>query len=306
MRDTYHVNFSARSRGKKRLDEDDVQYEKFFESHEDWDISDDTDGRPDGDRWSTWDTSPPTERGPLPYPEWLVTDLGAVDTEMGILKTGKEGDVFLVRRWVPDTDRSVVMAAKRYRSSDHKMFTRDTGYTEGRRVKESRTMRAIQNKTSFGKEVLAGQWAIAEFNALKTCYQWGLPVPYPVQITGTEILMEFIGEPDGTGAPRLANARLEGDDLTDVWEQLVEALVTLAQKGYAHGDLSPYNTLVKDGQLYIIDLPQIVDVVANPRGGEFLERDAKNVGTWFTQKGLRNASVAPEDLGALLRREAGR
>src|SRR4051794_22941439 len=56
-----------------------------------------------GDRWSTWDQSQPLERGPEPYPDWLVTELGAVDFELGVLKTGKEADVFLLRREVPDT-----------------------------------------------------------------------------------------------------------------------------------------------------------------------------------------------------------
>src|SRR6516165_4994322 len=62
------------------------------------DAHDDTDGLPEGDRWSTWDQSTPTERGPRPHPKWLVTDLAAVDTELGVLKTGKEADVYLLRR----------------------------------------------------------------------------------------------------------------------------------------------------------------------------------------------------------------
>ena len=32
----------------------------------------------------------------------------------------------------------------------------------------------------------------------------GARVPYPVQIIGSELMMEFIGDPDGTAAPRLA------------------------------------------------------------------------------------------------------
>src|ERR1700759_5798030 len=62
---------------------------------------DETDGLPEGDRWSTWDQPDPLERGPEPYPDWLGTQLAAVDTELGILKTGKEADVFLVRRGGP-------------------------------------------------------------------------------------------------------------------------------------------------------------------------------------------------------------
>ncbi|MDT7594237.1 MAG: kinase 1, partial [Pseudonocardiales bacterium] len=32
----------------------------------------------------------------------------------------------------------------------------------------------------------------------------GAPVPYPAQRAGTEVMLEFLGEPDGTAAPRLA------------------------------------------------------------------------------------------------------
>lgn len=55
----------------------------------------------------------------------------------------------------------------------------------------------------------------------------------------------------------------------------------------AHGDLSPYNTLVHEGGLVLLDLPQIVDVVANPQGADFIARDVRNVAGWFTQRGLR-------------------
>jgi RIO kinase 1 len=266
--------------------------------------SDATDGLPEGDRWSTWDQSTPTERGPKPHPTWLVTDLAAVDYELGVLKTGKEADVFLVRRGVPETDRSCLLAAKRYRDATHRQFHRELGYLEGRRVRESRVNRAVAKRSGFGREAIAGQWANAEFNALVQLYNVGVPVPYPVQILGTEVLLEFIGDADGTGAPRLAETRPEPPELASLWSQLVEAMTTLASVGFAHGDLSPYNLLVHHGRLVIIDLPQVVDVVANPRGGWYLTRDAENAGRWFTARGLTGVRPEPADLPGLLRREA--
>jgi RIO kinase 1 len=62
--------------------------------------------------------------------------------------------------------------------------------------------------------------------------------------------------------------------------------------------------LVHHGRLIMIDLPQVVDVIANPRGAWFLDRDAANIGRWFTQHGLAGVPVTPEDLPALLREEA--
>lgn len=281
-----------RTRGKYALDADDLEW---LESNPETD-----DGPPEGDRWSTWDQSTPTEKGPKPYPGWLVTELAAVDHEHGVLKTGKEADVHLISRGVPGTDRVCLLAAKRYRASEHRLFHRDAGYMEGRRTRESRMNRAMANRTAFGRQVIAGQWAAAEFTALCRLWSLGVPVPYPVQIVGTEILQQFIGTPDGYAAPRLAQV---SDGLDDLWEQLVAAMVTLARDGLAHGDLSPYNLLVHDGRLVIIDLPQIVDVIAHPAGPSFLDRDAHNVATWFAAKGVTSAD--PDSLAALLRREAG-
>ena len=268
------------------------------------DANDAIDGLPEGDRWSTWDQPDAGERGPEPYPDWLVTELAAVDTELGILKTGKEADVFLLRRGVPQTGPSCLLAAKRYRDAGHRMFHRDSGYVEGRRVRESRTNRAMAGRTAFGREALAGQWAGAEFAALVQLFLAGVPVPYPVSVIGTEVLLEFIGEPDGTGAPRLAELRPAGALLVSLWDQLVEAVVTLARHGLAHGDLSAYNLLVQGGRLVMIDLPQVVDVIANPQGARYLERDADNVAAWFTARGLTGVDPRPEELGALLRYEA--
>jgi RIO kinase 1 len=129
-----------------------------------------------------------------------------------------------------------------------------------------------------------------------------VPVPYPVQILGTEILLEFIGDADGTGAPRLAETRPGPAELASLWNQLVEATATLASAGFAHGDLSPYNLLVHHGRLVMIDLPQVVDVISHPDGRSFLDRDAKNVATWFAKAGHPDAD--PEMLARLLAEEA--
>ncbi|MBA3523330.1 MAG: kinase [Geodermatophilaceae bacterium] len=264
------------------------------------DVSADVSGLPDGSRWSTWDDIG-ISHGPTPHPEWVVTALGAIDHELGVLKTGKEADVFLVDRAVPDTDIGVLMAAKRYRSNEHRMFHRDAGYVEGRRVRESRMNRAMAKRTSFGRDLLAGQWAVAEFEVLSAMYSAGAPVPYPVQIDGTELLLEFIGDPDGTAAPRLAQMRAETADLHDLYRQCIDAMCLLAASGLAHGDLSAYNLLVHQGRLVVIDVPQAINIVANPRGPEFLRRDAENVCRWFCSHGV---PADAEDLTALLLDEA--
>ncbi len=235
-------------------------------------------------RWSTWLDVEPLCRGPEPRPDWVVTDRAAVDTELGVLKTGKEAEVFLLERGV-DGGSSVVMAAKRYRSTDHRNFHRNAAYTEGRRGRDSREARAAAKGSTFGRVVAAGQWANAEWESLKRLWTLGLPVPYPVQIDGTELLMEWI-HVGGETAPRLAQTRPGPTLLAAYFDQLREAMATMAQHGLVHGDLSAYNLLAAGERLVVIDLPQVVDLVGNPQGTDFLLRDCANVCRWFRGRGM--------------------
>ncbi|PRB04234.1 MULTISPECIES: serine protein kinase RIO [unclassified Microbacterium] len=239
----------------------------------------------DGQRWTTWPTTIPTQRGPLPWPSWIVTDAGALDTELGILKTGKEADVFLLERAVPDDpDQRTLLAAKRYRGEETRSFHRSAMYTEGRGVQNTRDARALAKKSSHGREVAASAWSIAEFDALCRMHELGAPVPYPVQVNGTEILMEFIGDESGTAAPRLAQVRSSREELAGFYTQIVEIMRVFAVAGFAHGDLSAYNLLVHEGRVRVIDLPQIVDIIANPQGLDLLHRDCVNICDWFARR----------------------
>lgn len=244
----------------------------------------------DGQRWSTWPAITPSERGPRPHPAWVVTSAGAFDTELGIVKTGKEADVYLIERAVPDADahaigERVVLAAKRYRGPETSDFHRSSRYTEGRGMRNTRDARAISRGSSYGRSVAASRWAYAEFEALCTLYTRGLPVPYPVQVNGSELLMEFIGDGQ-TAAPRLAQQRGTASEMLDLFEQVFEILRGFARAGAAHGDLSPYNLLVHHGRVVVIDLPQLVEVISNPDGMDLLYRDCVNVCTWFARQGL--------------------
>jgi RIO kinase 1 len=123
-------------------------------------------------------------------------------------------------------------------------------------------------------------------------------------LLGTEVLLEFVGDAEeGEAAPRLAQTRPSGRLLADLWRQLVDSLVVLARSGLAHGDLSAYNLLVAGDRLVMIDLPQVVDVVANPQGREFLARDVAVVARWFTSRGL--PGLDPDALIRTLLAEAG-
>jgi RIO kinase 1 len=60
--------------------------------------------------------------------------------------------------------------------------------------------------------------------------------------------------------------------------------------------------LVHEGQLVLIDLPQVVDVVINPQGAQFLARDVTVMAKWFAARGLEHD---PSPLVDDLLRDAG-
>lgn len=252
----------------------------------------DTDHADDESPYSSYDVA---AHGPRPGPDWVITSLSARDTRLGVLKTGKEADVGLLERAVPGGP-GCLLAVKTFRSAEHRLFHRDATYQEGRRVRRSRETRAMAARTGFGRELLAGKWATAEFTALGRLWSAGARVPYPVQLIGSELMMEFIGDPDGTAAPRLAAVQASTAEFTELWHDLVGTLEIIAEAGLTHGDLSPYNVLIDQsptGETYcvVIDLPQVVDLVANPSGTDFLDRDCRNIAEFFARRGVLAADA---------------
>jgi RIO kinase 1 len=232
-----------------------------------------------------------------PVPEWLITDeVDFVESELGNLKSGKEAEVFLVERTY--LDRSCLLAHKRYRprTVSHKgelealgfqrgnSFMNDLAYRDGRKFAKSRDQRAAERMTKYGKKLLTGRWTGHELDMMQHAWHAGVNVPYPVGPRGDGLLMQFLGDTE-RAAPRLAEARLGASEISSACAQLVENLRLLVGAGFVHADLSAYNLLWWDGQLWMIDFPQTVDVTTNPHAFDYLHRDLANVGAWFARHG---------------------
>lgn len=228
---------------------------------------------------------------------WLIADPEPYeDYDLGPLKTGKEAEVFLVERVAPD-GRSCLLAHKRYRprSVTHKgelqalgfqraaNFVNDQTYRDGLTIKNARDRRAVTKKTRHGREVLRGNWPANEFAMLSKLADAGVSVPFPVAQTEDGVLMQYIGDHD-MAAPRLGTAGLARTDLERATAQLVDNLVGMVEVGVVHADLSVYNLLWWDDRLWIIDVPQAVDISTNEQALDFLHRDITNVGTWLRSR----------------------
>ena len=67
-----------------------------------------------------------------PVPAGIITEDYTEDEEIGLLKSGKEADVFLIRRH--GRERSCLLAAKRYRPVEQRAFRNDAIYRAHRRI----------------------------------------------------------------------------------------------------------------------------------------------------------------------------
>jgi len=232
-----------------------------------------------------------------PVPAGIITEDYTEDEEIGLLKSGKEADVFLVRRH--GRERSCLLAAKRYRPVEQRAFRNDAIYRAHRRIdglvrdgdrlrrpKAGRGMqKAMDQGSGFGRSVLAERWIQAEHDTLSALWDAGAPVPYPVARLDVGILMEFVGD-DEQAAPRLVDARVDRELLADLYDQLREAMLAIARAGFVHADLSPYNTLLWDGRLWIIDVPQAVTILDSSVANDLLHHDVMTMCGWFARKGL--------------------
>lgn len=230
-------------------------------------------------------------------PAWLVTD--PVDERLlGTLRSGKEAQIDLVE-WFADDGRSCVLARKRYlpRTVTAKgtlealgvqrasTFRNDVEYREGRQFRKSRDRRAVEAMTTYGKRLLQDRWLNHEHDVLRTLHARGCQVPYPVAFADDVLHMQYVGDAE-QAAPQLARARLSPDAVADAWTQLVDGMRAMTSAGWVHGDLSAYNLLWWEGRLWFIDLPQAVDLAANPHGLDLLHRDVCNVAAWFARRGV--------------------
>ena len=230
-------------------------------------------------------------------PSWLVTE-PCTDVDLGVIKTGKEAQVNLVQR--TGADGTVChFARKRYLPREVKFkgqlealgvqrastFVNDVQYREGRQFRKSRDRRAIERMSTYGKRLLQDRWTGHEHEMMTRLWTAGMSVPYPIGYGDDVFDLEYVGD-DTQAAPQLQAARLDRRQLTDAFDQLVVGMRVLIGEGLAHGDLSAYNLLWWNEQVWVIDFPQAVDIAANLAGLDFVHRDVVNVCTWFQRKGL--------------------
>ena len=189
----------------------------------------------------------------------------------GSVSTGKEANVFHA---IGEND--IELAIKIYRISTSN-FKAMTDYIVG----DPRFSSIKRDRKS-----LIFAWPRKEFRNLSRALEVGLPVPRPIEARRNILVMEFIGE-DGVGAPKLKDVEYSLPDARELFEKVQDFMrVLYVEAGLVHSDMSEYNILIRNGEPVVIDMAQAV-TPEHPNAGEFLERDIKNVVTFFSKRDVK-------------------
>ena len=174
----------------------------------------------------------------------VLVDEGLIDTVVRQLMSGKEAEVYVVRRG------DETLCAKIYKEANNRSFRQAVDYTENRKVKNSRQARAMAKGTKFGRQSQEAAWQSAEVDALYRLAGAGVRVPKPHNFMEGVLLMELVTDAHGEAAPRLNDVLFTPEQALEHHASLLTEVVRMLCAGVVHGDLSEFNVLLaEDGQI---------------------------------------------------------
>lgn len=200
---------------------------------------------------------------------------GHVDRVITQLMSGKEATVYVVE------SGDKLMCAKIYKEANQRSFKHNSDYTEGRRVRNSRRSRAMEKSSRYGRQEREEAWQNTEVEAMIRAAAAGVRVPQIYNYVESVLLMELIVDEEGNPAPRLHDVSFTTDEARTHHQHMLTEIVRLLCCGMVHGDLSEYNVLFGEVGPVIIDFPQAVDAAGNNNASKILERDVRNMASFF-------------------------
>lgn len=204
-----------------------------------------------------------------------LVDDGLVDEVISRLMSGKEADVYVVRCGED------IRCAKVYKEAAKRSFKQAVVYQEGRKVRNSRSQRAMEKGSRYGRRQHEEVWQNTEVDALFKLAAAGVRVPTPYVCLDGVLLMELITDGEGNVAPRLNDVALSPEQARADHDKVIGYVVRMLCAGLIHGDLSEFNVLVDEQGPVIIDLPQVVDAAANNQARAMLVRDVENMRNYY-------------------------
>ncbi|KAM4027742.1 serine/threonine-protein kinase RIO1 [Anomaloglossus baeobatrachus] len=202
---------------------------------------------------------------------------GVISEINGCISTGKEANVYHA-----STSNGESRAIKIYKTSILMFKDRDK-YVSGE-------FRFRHGYCKGNPRKMVKTWAEKEMRNLIRLNTAGIPCPEPVMLRSHVLVMGFIGKND-TPAPLLKNVQLSDSKAREIYLDIMHYMRDMYQDArLVHADLSEFNILYNNGQVYIIDVSQSVEH-DHPHALEFLRKDCANVNDFFVKYGVAVMTV---------------
>lgn len=232
--------------------------------------------------------------------QWLQDSLitffyqDLLEDVLSVVKGGKEASVYLCKPH--ESQEKLLFAAKVYRPRMFRNLRNDKMYREGRaaigangkevNAKDWRALKAMTTGNQRGQAMSHTSWLMYEYRTLRDLYDAGASVPEPHGVSENAILMDYIGDEYGP-APTLSEVAIAPEEVEQLFAEVMRNIDIMLQQGIIHGDLSAYNILYWDGEIVLIDFPQVVNIQSNRHARKILTRDIERVCEYFQNLGLQ-------------------
>lgn len=211
---------------------------------------------------------------------------------------GKEASVY--QCLANQTTQTKYLAAKVYRPRQFRQLRNDSLYREGRlhlddeghEIQDGGALHAIRKRTNFGMRLMHTSWIEHEFQTMTLLHEAGADIPKPYVSGNNAILMDYIGG-DDVPAPTLNNVKLPAKDVQRIFDKALHNVELMLANKRVHGDLSAYNILYWEGEIYLIDFPQAIDPRENRNAYAIFRRDITRLCEYFQSQGMK---INPHDL----------
>jgi len=191
----------------------------------------------------------------------------SVGNQIGV---GKESDVYIV------SDAN---------ENQHVLKIHRLGRTSFRSVKKNRDY--LRHRTSASWLYLSRLAAMKEFAFMKVLYENGFTVPKPVDFNRHCLVMELL---DAYPLYQVHDLKKPGQ----LYSDLMDLIVKLAQHGLIHGDFNEFNLLISSNDRPIlIDFPQMVST-SHPNAEWYFNRDVECIRAFFKRRFSYESALYPK------------
>ncbi|KAK3856113.1 hypothetical protein Pcinc_037536 [Petrolisthes cinctipes] len=192
--------------------------------------------------------------------------VGSVGSQIGV---GKESDIYVVTDTLGNP-----LCMKLHR----------LGRTSFRKLREKRDYHNNRHKMSW--LYLSRLSATKEYAYMKALHERGFPVPRPVDCSRHCVIMELIN-----GHP-LCHIH-EVEDVAQLFSDLMDMIVRLANHGVIHGDFNEFNLMLDaDNKPRVIDFPQMIST-AHENAKMYFDRDVRCVQEFFRRRFSYESELCP-------------